>query len=49
MVVSDKKTHEGVPFVIHNIGSGAKEESRLFDFPMTGHYRIATEERARTR
>ncbi len=42
MIVSDKKTSEGVPLVIHNIGSGAKEEHRLFDFPMTGHYRITT-------
>ena len=40
MVVSDKKNAEGVPMVIHNIGSGAKEESRLFDFPLTGHYRF---------
>jgi len=40
MVVSDRKTRAGVPFVIHNIGAGAKEEDRLFDFPITGHYRI---------
>jgi uncharacterized protein len=40
MVVSDKKTVGGVPFVIHNIGSGTKEEDRLFEFPITGHYRI---------
>lgn len=40
MIVSDKKTRNGVPFVIHNIGSGVKEENRLFDFPITGHYRI---------
>jgi uncharacterized protein YijF (DUF1287 family) len=40
MIVSDKKTPAGVPFVIHNIGNGAKEENRLFDFPITGHYRI---------
>jgi uncharacterized protein YijF (DUF1287 family) len=44
MIVSDKKTPAGVPLVIHNIGSGAREESRLFDFPITGHYRIETEE-----
>ncbi len=49
MIVSDKKTRQGVPFVIHNIGSGAKEENRLFDFPMTGHYRIRVKERVRTR
>ena len=40
MVVSDKKTSDGVPFVIHNIGSGTKEEDRLFEFPITGHYRV---------
>jgi uncharacterized protein len=43
MIVSDKKTSSGVPFVIHNIGRGAKEEDRLFDFPITGHYGIKTE------
>jgi uncharacterized protein YijF (DUF1287 family) len=47
MVVSDRKTDAGVPFVIHNIGSGTREEDRLFNFPMTGHYRI--KERTRTR
>lgn len=47
MIVSDKKTRDGVPFVIHNIGSGAKEENRLFEFPITGHYRI--KKGARTR
>jgi len=26
-----------------NIGSGAKEENRLFEFPLTGHYRITTD------
>lgn len=44
MIVSDKKTTSGESLVIHNIGSGAKEESRLFSFPITGHYRIKTEE-----
>jgi len=49
MIVSDKKTNAGLPLVIHNIGSGAREEDRLFDFPITGHYRIETEGRVRTR
>ena len=40
MIVSDKKDSKGVPMVIHNIGSGTKEEARLFDFPITGHYRF---------
>ena len=25
--------------VIHNIGGGAQEEDRLFEFEITGHYR----------
>ncbi|QIF01463.1 DUF1287 domain-containing protein [Roseimicrobium sp. ORNL1] len=27
------------PWIVHNIGSGPKMEDRLFDFPLTGHYR----------
>ena len=40
MIVSNKKSSEGILMVIHNIGSGTKEEARLFDFPITGHYRF---------
>jgi len=40
MMVSDKKTQSGRPLIIHNIGAGAKEEDRLFEFKQTGHYRI---------
>ncbi len=40
MIVSDKKSTSGYPFVIHNIGAGTKEEDRLFEFELTGHYRI---------
>ena len=40
MIVSDRKSDEGVPFVIHNIGNGAREEPMLFRFPLTGHYRL---------
>ena len=40
MLVSNRKDQDGVPFVIHNIGSGAKEEDSLFRFKLTGHYRI---------
>lgn len=39
MIVSDKTTADGRPLVIHNIGSGAKEEDMLARFPITGHYR----------
>jgi len=40
MIVSDRKTGGGVPLVIHNGGRGAREEGCLFDFRITGHYRI---------
>lgn len=40
MIVSNRKTRRGTPLVIHNIGSGTREENRLFDFPITGHFRI---------
>ncbi len=42
MIVSDRRAKDGTPLVIHNIGSGTKEEKRLFEFPLTGHYRIMT-------
>lgn len=44
MIVSDKKTSDGIPLVIHNIGAGTREENRLFSFPITGHYRIEKED-----
>jgi len=40
MIVSDKESISGRPLVIHNIGAGAKEEDRLFEFKHTAHYRI---------
>lgn len=40
MIVSNKTSAAGLPLVIHNIGRGAVEEDRLFDFPITGHYRM---------
>ncbi len=43
MIVSNRKNSEGVPLVIHNIGAGTQEEDRLFEFPLTGHYRISSE------
>lgn len=39
MIVSDRRDEDGAPFVIHNIGGGTQEEDRLFEFPLTGHYR----------
>lgn len=40
MIVSDRKNPSGQPLIIHNIGAGTQEEDRLFEFPITGHYRI---------
>ena len=38
-LVSDAKTAEGRPLVIHNIGQGTREENVLFAFKIIGHYR----------
>jgi uncharacterized protein YijF (DUF1287 family) len=40
MIVSDRVGKNNVPLVIHNIGSGTQEENLLFEFKMTGHFRI---------
>ncbi len=40
MIVSDRKNAAGKPWVIHNIGGGTREEDRLAEFPITGHYRV---------
>lgn len=43
-IVSDKRTKDGTPLILHNIGRGAQEEDILFAYPMTGHYRIGDDE-----
>jgi uncharacterized protein len=41
MIVSDKTDPPtNTPLIIHNIGNGTQEENRLFEFKITGHYRI---------
>ena len=40
MIVSDRKSPDGVPLVIHNVGSGTQEEDRLFSYDITGHHRL---------
>ncbi len=40
MIVSDKKSKEGVPLIIHNIGGGTVEADLLFTYPLTGLYRL---------
>jgi uncharacterized protein YijF (DUF1287 family) len=40
MIVSSTKDSSNIrPLVVHNIGHGTVEEDRLFEFPLTGHYR----------
>ena len=40
MIVTNRKKADGVPLIIHNIGSGTKEEDFLTKHKITGHYRI---------
>lgn len=47
-IISDARSTDGArPLVLHNIGAGAQEEDRLFDFPITGHYRLGADAVAR--
>jgi len=39
MIVSHIIGESGLPLMIHNIGSGTREEDVLGKFPLTGHYR----------
>jgi uncharacterized protein YijF (DUF1287 family) len=38
-IVSDQKSADDVPLIIHNIGWGPKLEDFLFNAKITGHYR----------
>lgn len=38
-IVSNKRSDDGRPWIIHNIGWGPKEEDKLFAYTITGHYR----------
>ena len=40
MIVSDNRAKDGTPLIFHSIGSGAKEENKLFAFKITGHFRL---------
>lgn len=39
-IVTDRIGPTGRPMVVHNIGAGPKLEDVLFDWPMTGRYRL---------
>ena len=38
-IVSDKKTLNDTPLIIHNIGRGTQENDILFAYPISGHFR----------
>lgn len=39
-LVVPSPTGTGNPWIVHNIGQGPQCEDRLFEFPLTGHYRF---------
>lgn len=43
-IVSDRRSADGTPLILHNIGRGAQEEDILFAYPMTGHFRIGKDQ-----
>lgn len=40
-IISDRRSREGTPLALHNIGQGTQEEDILFRWPILGHYRFA--------
>ena len=40
-IVTAKKARSGRPLLVHNIGAGPKLEDVLFEWKMTGHFRVA--------
>lgn len=38
-IVADRKSEDGIPLILHNIGRGAAEEDILFSYPITGRFR----------
>ena len=38
-IISDQKSTDGIPLVVHNIGAGPQIQDMLFDYKITGHYR----------
>lgn len=39
-IVSDRRSAEGVPLILHNIGFGAREDDLLLRYRIIGHYRV---------
>lgn len=44
MIVTDRRGDSGALMVVHNIGAGVQVEDRLFDYPLTGHFRLTPEQ-----
>jgi uncharacterized protein YijF (DUF1287 family) len=42
-IVADHISPSGRPMIVHNIGAGPKLEDVLFDWPITGRYRVREE------
>lgn len=42
-IVSDRKSENGTPLIIHNIGAGPQEEDVLFAYKINGHFRFIPE------
>ncbi len=40
-IVTDQKSADGTPLIVHNIGAGPQLENVLFSWPQTGHYRLS--------
>lgn len=38
-IITDRKSSDGTPLVVHNIGAGQVLQNMLFSFKITGHYR----------
>lgn len=38
-IVSDRKSRDGTPLILHNIGNGTQEDDILFRHAVIGHYR----------
>lgn len=39
-ICSDKRNREGIPFILHHDGRGAREKNELTDYTIVGHYRF---------
>jgi hypothetical protein len=38
-IVSDRRSHDGTPLILHNISAGTQEDDLLFRHAIIGHYR----------